>query len=61
MSLHSLSAGLSLNYDHYRQHYLLDVAESALRSKEIEACIGSLCPIHAQSRLQTNRNGGDTI
>lgn len=51
--LHSLSAGLSLNYDHYRQHYLLDVAESALRSKEIEAVSGAYAQytLNLDSRL----------
>lgn len=45
--IHSLSAGLSYNYDHYRQHYLLDQLSSAARSKEIEAVSG----VYAQYTL----------
>ena len=34
--IHSLSAGASLNYDHYRQHYLLDAQDKEIRDKEKE-------------------------
>lgn len=44
---HSLSTGLSYNYDHYRQRYLLEAASTEGRCKEIEAVSG----VYAQYTL----------
>lgn len=51
--LHALSAGLSYNYDHYRQNYLLDVTSTDVRSKEIEAVSGAYAQytLNLDSRL----------
>ena len=38
--IHQLSTGLSFNYDHYRQHYLVDLEEKDARDKEIEGVSG---------------------
>lgn len=39
--IHSLSTGLSFNYDHYRQHYLLEADGNSDRLKDIEAVSGA--------------------